>query len=257
MIGIYKITNPNGKIYVGQSTNIESREKQYSRLDNCKQQIRLYRSLVKYGYSEHIFEVIEECIVDELNIRERYWQEFYNVLEEGLNLRLTETSDRSGKLSKETKEKMSKTRKEYNQTPEGKESRKRAMANTDQAARVAKIDYKLRYERTDYVKKARNTNYKARTANTNYTQRTLNTDYITRSAKINWEEKVKNTDYMAIAEKLKVAIEQYTLDGVFIKEWPSVKEAGEALNIPRQGISHCLRNKQKSSGGFIWKYKNS
>ena len=31
MIGIYKITNPSGKIYIGQSINIENRKKIYSK----------------------------------------------------------------------------------------------------------------------------------------------------------------------------------------------------------------------------------
>ena len=33
MIGIYKIINPNNKVYIGQSTNIERRFKQYKSLD--------------------------------------------------------------------------------------------------------------------------------------------------------------------------------------------------------------------------------
>jgi len=238
MIGIYKITNPKGKIYIGQSINIEKRKKQYSRLNNCKEQIKLYHSLKKYGYSNHTFEIVEECEVEELNIRERYWQDFYNVLEEGLNLRLTETFDRSGKLSEEIREKMSKIRKEYNQTPEGKESRKKAMKNTNQAARVAKIDYKLRHQRTDYIKRRINTDYKTRTANTDYKARTANTDYATRSL------------------KQFVPILQFSLDGVFLREWESSIGAGKTLKIHRNCISACLRGKQKTAGGFIWKYKN-
>ena len=38
MIGIYKITNPKGKIYIGQSINIENRFKVYKRY-NCKGQV--------------------------------------------------------------------------------------------------------------------------------------------------------------------------------------------------------------------------
>jgi group I intron endonuclease len=104
MIGIYKITNPSGKVYIGQSTTLEKRRKQYSSMDNCKNQTKLYRSLVKYGFSEHIFEIIEECEVPLLNARERYWQDFYDVLGKGgLNCRLQSTEDRSGYLSTETK----------------------------------------------------------------------------------------------------------------------------------------------------------
>ncbi len=32
MIGIYKITNPEGKIYIGQSIDIDRRFKEYKRL---------------------------------------------------------------------------------------------------------------------------------------------------------------------------------------------------------------------------------
>lgn len=103
MIGIYKITNPKGRIYIGQSVDIVLRKKSYERL-SCNEQPKLYNSLVKYGFSEHIFDVIEECNVVELNERERYWQDYYNVIEEGLNCRLTGTEDKSGHLSEEQKQ---------------------------------------------------------------------------------------------------------------------------------------------------------
>lgn len=50
---------------------------------------------------------------------------------------------------------------------------------------------------------------------------------------------------------------QYTLGGDFIKEWRSVKEAGIETGISRGGISTNLKNKRKSAGGYIWKYKNN
>lgn len=109
MIGIYKITNPNNRVYVGQSQNINSRERNYKKLD-CKKQPKLYRSLKKYGYDLHIFEIIEECLFEELNIKERYWQEYYKVLSsKGMNCYLTETNVLPRKLSQETKDKISKS----------------------------------------------------------------------------------------------------------------------------------------------------
>jgi len=105
MIGIYKITNPKGRIYIGQSRNIERRRQGYARRVS-EQQRGLYNSILKYGFSQHLFEVVEECLVEELNAKERYWQDFYRVLEEGLNLRLTETEDRVGYFSDSTKERI-------------------------------------------------------------------------------------------------------------------------------------------------------
>lgn len=105
MIGIYKITSPSGKVYIGQSTNINQRFISYKN-SSCRTQVKLYRSLLKYGYENHLFEIIEECNVEQLNEKERYWQDFYNVLKAGLNCRLTSTSDKSGFLCESTKIKL-------------------------------------------------------------------------------------------------------------------------------------------------------
>ena len=108
MIGIYKITSPSSKIYIGQSIDIERRFNSYKNLTHCKSQIKLYNSLQKYGSSSHTFEVIEICSLNELNIRERYWQDYYNVIEDGLNCCLTNSNEVPKIMSKESKEKMSK-----------------------------------------------------------------------------------------------------------------------------------------------------
>lgn len=105
--GIYKITSPSNKIYIGQAVNIYPRYMKYKNLD-CIGQPRLYRSIVKHGFDSHVFEVIEECIFEDLNIRERYWQDFYNVLnEKGLNCVLTKTEEKKMVKSEETLKKMS------------------------------------------------------------------------------------------------------------------------------------------------------
>src|SRR5690349_17773883 len=110
--GIYKITSPSGRIYIGQSVDIRYRFYKYNCL-SCKKQTRLYNSFLKYEVINHIFEIIEKCEENNLNIRERYWQDFYNVLDnnKGLNCRLTKTDDRSGKLSEETCKKIGISRK--------------------------------------------------------------------------------------------------------------------------------------------------
>ena len=58
MIGIYKITSPSGKVYIGQSRNIKNRKWRYKRLD-CKSQVKLYSSFKKYGFDKHKFEIIQ------------------------------------------------------------------------------------------------------------------------------------------------------------------------------------------------------
>lgn len=74
--GIYEITSPSNRVYIGQSININKRWKNYKNSD-CKGQPVLYKSFKKYSPKAHIFEIIEECDKSELNCRERFWQDEY------------------------------------------------------------------------------------------------------------------------------------------------------------------------------------
>lgn len=109
MIGIYKITNPNGKIYIGQAKDIYKRWKTNYYCLGCKSQTKLYYSLKKYGPENHKFEVVEECLFEQLDEREIYWGLFFNVLDfnKGLNLKL---GSGRGNISEETRQKMSKAK---------------------------------------------------------------------------------------------------------------------------------------------------
>lgn len=103
MIGIYKITSPSGKIYIGQSVNFKKRITCYKALD-CKKQIRLYNSFMKYGYINHNVEFIEGCLTEQLNKKERYWQDYYDVIGiNGLNCVLTKTDELPQIISEESK----------------------------------------------------------------------------------------------------------------------------------------------------------
>jgi len=106
MIGIYKITSPSGRIYIGQSIDINKRFRKYYNL-KCTQQPKLYHSLCKYGVDAHKFEVIEECTQEQLNNRERYYQEFFNSVETGLNLLYVKSEHFNGRHSEESKKKIS------------------------------------------------------------------------------------------------------------------------------------------------------
>ena len=48
---------------------------------------------------------------------------------------------------------------------------------------------------------------------------------------------------------------QFSPDGEFLGEYPSVKDAAEKTGVIKQNISSNLTGKYKTAGGFIWKYK--
>lgn len=112
--GIYIITSPSGKTYIGKSKDIYFRWNYYKIL-KCKKQIKLYRSLFKHGVENHKFEIICKCEEYQLNYLEMYLIRFYDTFNtlDGLNLR---SGGEGGQLSSETKDKISKANK-------GKQSR--------------------------------------------------------------------------------------------------------------------------------------
>lgn len=106
--GIYKITSPTGRVYVGQAMDVEDRKKEYSILRNCIQQKRLYSSFLKYGWGAHIFETIEKCNISELNSRERFWQEHFDVIgKNGMNCVLQNSEEKRKVYSEKVLKKMS------------------------------------------------------------------------------------------------------------------------------------------------------
>lgn len=83
--GIYKIENKiNGKVYIGQSVNIEERWKKHKSISNNinheYKNYPLYRSMSKHGLENFNFSIIEECLIDQLDEKEIYWIKYYNSL---------------------------------------------------------------------------------------------------------------------------------------------------------------------------------
>lgn len=55
-------------------------------------------------------------------------------------------------------------------------------------------------------------------------------------------------------EKLRKPINQYDLDGNFIKTWNSGTEINKKLGFSHGNICGCCRGKQKTAYGFKWRY---
>ncbi len=53
---------------------------------------------------------------------------------------------------------------------------------------------------------------------------------------------------------LRKKVDQYDLNGNFIKTWESTAEAERQLNLPHSKVSACCVGKRKTTGGFIWKH---
>ena len=75
-------------------------------------------------------------------------------------------------------------------------------------------------------------------------------NYLKRGTLIGWckYDPVKNRGY-------RKRVVQISLSGDFIKEWDTIKEAGENQRVNPTGISNVCNGRLKTSGGFKWMYK--
>jgi group I intron endonuclease len=248
MIGIYKITSPSGKIYIGQSINIEKRFKNYKNL-SCKNQPILYKSFLKYGVENHIFEIIEECKHDQLNLKERYYQDLFNVVStKGLNCRLQETDILPRIVSEETKKKMSnriilqETKNKISKTLLGHVGHflnKKHTEDTKKKISQGNKGKKMSKEAREKMSKAK----KGRILS-EITKEKIKLGNIGKGMSIENRKKV--------SERVSKPIIQYDLNDNFIKEWKTVTEAKKFF---KGDIPATLKGRQKQSCGFKWKYK--
>lgn len=107
-ICVYKITSPSKKVYIGSTIHFESRMNNYKTL-RCKDQIRLYYSLKKYGFDRHKVEILCYCDLDDVRQKEAYYGQLFNCLSQkgGLNCAIPKHGEGFKSISEETRKKLS------------------------------------------------------------------------------------------------------------------------------------------------------
>jgi hypothetical protein len=238
--GIYKITSPTNRVYIGQSNDIRRRILTYLEPKGGSSQVRLKASFNKHGIDLHNLIILEECEESLLNERERYWQEYYNVLSKsGLNCKMTTTLDKSGKLSDETKKLIgSKT----------KGTTKTCQSTMKKVYQYAK-DGTFLQEHVSLREAERQTGIHASSIGHSIKGR----GYSKSAGGYLWSYDKLQTHSGHVGPVGKV-IKQYSLDNVLVQEFESICSAAKQLNISKSGIIRCCKGKQKQSGGFTFKY---
>lgn len=219
IVGIYKITSPSGKVYIGQSTNIKYRWEMYYRLA-CKQQPKLYNSLLKYTPDKHQFDIIRECTLNQLNEYEiKYKQQELN------------------RINKDWKQVL--FHNVYDNKP--------GLGNK-------KITYQFDLQGT-FIKEWESAKEAGSILNIQkHDITTCCRGKIKSAGGFRWSYN-RDTGFNLILRTGK-AILQCDKQGNIIQEWSSLKEAGEILGISKNIISLVLIGKNKTAGGFVWQYKN-
>lgn len=267
IIGIYKITSPTGRIYIGQTVNYYKRLNSYLNL-KCNGQPRLYRSLKKYGADAHEFKMVDYCSENLLNERERYWQDFYDVLNGGLNCILIGHGENRRVITDEMRKKISdasKLRKASDTTKEkmrkamtGKKMSQEAILKTAQASYEPVIQYDLNgvlVKEWESITKASDSTGIVTSC---ISRCTLGKIY--RAGPFIWRKKNNSPvslEYSLSVINKELPVLQYSKEGIFIKEWENKFSVVAELGLHLGGVSGCLTGKYKTSGGFIWISKSS
>ena len=83
MIGIYKIVNKlNNKVYIGQSNDILRRFNEHKN----RNVIQIDKAIQTYGVDNFSFEILEECELEELELKEKYYITLYDSIVKGYNV---------------------------------------------------------------------------------------------------------------------------------------------------------------------------
>lgn len=105
IVGIYKITSPSGKVYIGQSVDISARWGCHRRMHGRS---KLNNSFKKYGAITHLFEIVHELPYDvsaeTLVAYEQLYMDLYRAC--GVELLNLKEAGSRGKVSEETRQRM-------------------------------------------------------------------------------------------------------------------------------------------------------
>lgn len=221
---IYKVTNKqNGKIYIGQTNNLERRKKQHL-YDNRTNHQAFKRAINKYGIDCFKWEIIDECLDKcEINEKEKYYINYYNSkIPNGYNIASGGEGGSNWNLQPIVMLNLSgEFIKKYNYITQ------------------CEIETGLNHSTISACCKGKHLRYK---------------DYIFMYEKdylLNGPKK-----YIKPENHRKKKVNKYDLNGNYICSYDSIIEASIENGIKSSNISACLKKSSKSSGGFIWTYEN-
>lgn len=232
LTGVYKITSPTNKVYIGQSIDLYRRQSQYER-GNIGTQPHLYNSIKKHGWDAHKFEVIFkpfDTTPESLTKWEQFFMDFYR--SEGVELMNCKEAGKHGKHSDETREKISIALK-------GRVFNSGTIEKMRRSAKIRAADPQMK---DILISRLKNIPFKALNEIASQLKLIKDANKVVKSK----EDKIKS--YREGAKKIPIL--QLTLQGEVIREWECIKDAQTALSL--HNIYDVLSGRQKTSGGFKW-----
>ncbi len=277
---VYKITNPSGRYYIGLTTNFKRRMRNYNN-QPCKSQKVIKRSLDKYGFKNHKVEILDEFDSDKnyafgkemfyirsymsnaskykdcngymgMNLTNggegtlgsvRSQEAIQKWREKVIGRKRPDVTERFNKIrggelivpairqSLEHRKKISNALKGKKKPPRTEEHQKKIDAH--------KFGRKLPTEQVECIR-----------------ERMIGNKFALGKK---WKEEDRESRLKHITkakEASKKTVLVYGIDGTYISEYPSCRDAANDLNVNYKCISLVVRGINKSSKGFVFKLKD-
>lgn len=234
--GIYVITNLiNNKIYIGETTNLESRLIEHLRRLLSKRHVNehLQNAVTLYGIENFKFEILEFCECSDTKKREHFWVVHLHALDKdkGYNIKPTDPN-KINLRSHETSRKIYETKK--------RKAQERGYWHSKESIEARKATRKG-YSHSEETKRKIGERSIGRKIPKSQEWR----DNLSKIAKDNhWGGTKKQ-------------IIQMTKSGEFVKEWNSITEAANS-GFSLSAIIEVCKNKpyRKTHKQYVWKYKD-
>jgi group I intron endonuclease len=257
MKGIYKITNlKNGKVYIGQSDRLNQREREhFYRLENLTHSNEhLQRSYNKYGKDNFIFEIIEETT--DLDNREIHFINEYGGINSKLNYNLKDP------LTKEwanyTRVKQSKLMTGENNPNFGINWTQEQKNKLSEERKGVTLEERIGKDKADLAKAKMSKSQTGRKHPDDVKEKIRKANEGENNPAYGMGDRQRgdnNPMWGKISENRK-PVQQYTKEGVLVKEYDYLSQVSEdGFNIGNVGSVCNGKPKYKSSGGFVWKFK--
>lgn len=259
---VYKHTAPNDKVYIGITCHQNNLLRRFGQNgEGYKTQRKFYRAIKKYGWENFSHEVLEKDLesLEIANDREKYYIKFYDSHNNGYNstdggdgtlgryFSEEERKIRSEKASGENNPMFGKSGKlspNYGVKFSEEHKRKIAQANIGKIVSKETREKQSLYAKNRYKNKENHPMYGKK-----HRQESIDNIILHRRS-----YKGSNNPNYGKHNKLSKKVVQLSKDLNIISSYASIWEASKITGYDNSGISKACNGKQKTCGGYIWKY---